>query len=213
MSDTRQNGPDTNEVYPLPQHKRMVFLKNIIINPHIEVGDYTYYDDFADPHSFEKNVLYNFPFVDDKLIIGKFCSIASGAKFILNGGNHRIDRFTTYPFEIFGNSWKHVQPDAYPNKGNIVIGSDVWLGYNTVIMPGVNIGHGAIIGTCAVVTKDVPPYAIVGGNPAQVIRYRFDDETIHILLGIAWWDWEIEKITRNLSTICQTDIEKLRQAV
>ncbi len=212
MTEQNLHGPNPADIYPLPQHKRMVFLKNIITNPQIEVGDYTYYDDFEDPHSFEKNVLYNFPFVDDKLIIGKFCSIASGVKFILNGGNHRIDRFTTYPFEIFGNGWEKVQPDSYPNKGNIVIGHDVWLGYGAVIMPGVTIGNGAIIGTGAFVTKDVPPCAIVGGNPAQIIRYRFDEATIAALEDIAWWDWDIEKITRNLPAICSTDIEQLRGA-
>lgn len=206
------NGPSPNVVYPMPEHKRLVYLKNVVTNPSIVVGDYTYYDDFDDPTRFEDNVLYNFDFEDDKLVIGKFCSIASGAKFILNGGNHRTDWLTTYPFPVFGHGWEKAMPDSFPNKGDIVIGNDVWVGYNATIMPGVTVGDGAIVATQAVVTRDVPPYAIVGGNPATIIRKRFDDATIERLLQIQWWDWDIEHITAHLAAICGGSIDLLEAA-
>lgn len=206
-------GPSPEQKYPLANQTRLVFLKNIITNPNIIVGDYTYYDDFENPEKFEQNVLYHFDFVGDKLIIGKFCSIASDVKFIMNGGNHRTDWFTNYPFPIFGSGWEIAMPDHWPHKGDTVIGNDVWIGYGTTIMPGIHIGDGAIIATCAVVTRDVEPYSIVGGNPAQEIRKRFDAEVIQELLQIQWWNWDIEKITRNLKAICHSNLEALRQAV
>ena len=210
-------GPDATMVYPLEHHNKLVFLRNIITRPNIEVGDFTYYDDHADPFNFEKNVLYHFDFLGDKLIIGKFCAIASGVQFIMNGANHELAPISTYPFAIFEHGWETINEGAdmrlkYPFKGDTVIGNDVWIGYGCTIMPGVRIGNGAIIASKAVITKDVPDYAIVGGNPAQTIRMRYDDHTISRLLAIAWWDWGIDKITRNVKLINATDVSALENA-
>lgn len=212
MNSSMSYGPSPDTQYPIDGQTRLIYLKTIITNPNIIVGDYTYYDDFENPENFERNVLYHFDFIGDKLIIGKFCSIASDVKFIMNGGNHRTDWFTNYPFPIFGNGWETAMPDEWPDKGNTVIGNDVWIGYGATLMPGVQVGNGAIIASQSVVTKSVAPYAVVGGNPAKEIRKRFDDETIQALLDIHWWDWDIEKITRNLKAICGSDIEALRRA-
>ena len=206
-------GPDKAQAFPLQHYSRLCFLKNIIKNPNIEVGDYTYYDDFEDVANFEKNVKYHFDFVGDKLIIGKFCMIASGVTFIMNGANHLTDAVTTYPFAIFGNGWKGaMEGKSYPNKGNIIIGNDVWIGYNATIMAGVKVGDGAIIGTNSTVTKDVEPYSIVRGNPAKEIRKRFDSEQIKTLLDLKWWDWSIEKITANLHNLTTNNIDALKQS-
>ncbi|MER2997282.1 CatB-related O-acetyltransferase [Pontibacter populi] len=207
-------GPDPDTTFPLQHHHKLVFLKNIIQNPNIIVGDYTYYDDLEDPCNFEKNVLYHFDFLGDKLVIGKFCAIGSGATFIMNGGNHETKPVSTYPFAIFGNGWEKITDDVdlkekYPTKGDTIIGNDVWIGYEAVIMPGVTIGDGAVVATKAVVTKDVPPYSIVAGNPAQVVKMRFQDETIAKLQQITWWDWDAEKITRNLHLINSNDVDAL----
>jgi len=205
-------GPDKNIKYPLQNYNRLCFLKNVVKNPNIIVGDYTYYDDFEDVQNFEKNVKYHFDFVGDKLIIGKFCMIASDVKFIMNGANHLTNALTTYPFAIFGKGWENAMDGkSYPQKGDIIIGNDVWIGYNATIMAGVNIGDGAIIATNSTVIKDVEPYAIVGGNPATQIKKRFPDETISKLLEQEWWNWDIEKITANLHHLTGTDIEKLIQ--
>jgi len=206
------HGPSPQTRYPIPGQTRLVFLKNIVKNPNILVGDYTYYDDFENPENFERNVLYHFDFEGDRLIIGKFCSIASDVKFIMNGGNHCTDWFTNYPFSVFGNGWEHAMPDSWPNKGDTVIGNDVWIGYGAMLMPGVQVGDGAIIATGSVVTRNVEPYAVVGGNPAALIRKRFDDAVIQTLLHIRWWDWNIQKITRHLPAICGGDLATLRQA-
>ena len=198
--------PDPNQTFPLPNYNRLCFLKNIIKNPNIEVGDYTYYDDFDNVENFEKNVKYHFDFIGDKLIIGKFCMIASNATFIMNGANHLTDAITSYPFAIFGQDWANAMDNkTYPLKGDIVIGNDVWIGYNATILTGVTIGHGAIIAANATVTKDVEPYSIVGGNPAQLIRKRFPDQTIAKLLELAWWDWDLDKITRNVQYLTGND--------
>jgi virginiamycin A acetyltransferase len=204
------SGPNPLHRYPLENYNRLCYLKNVVKNPHIIVGDFTYYDDFKNPENFEKNVLYHFDFIGDKLIIGKFCAIASDVKFVMNGGNHHLDRFAAYPFYIFGNGWEKVTPDSDVNKGDTVVGNDVWIGYDALIMPGVKIGDGAVIGTRAVVTKNVEPYTIVAGNPAQPIRQRFDDEVIAILLELKWWDWEIEKITEHLSILYSGDVRALK---
>ena len=194
--------PDKNQTFPLPHYDRLCFLKNIIKNPNILVGDYTYYDDFKDVHNFEKNVKYHFDFVGDKLIIGKFCQIASGVTFIMNGANHLQDSVSTFPFAIFGEDWKDaMEGKSYPTKGDTEIGNDVWIGFDATIMPGVKIGDGAIIGSKSVVTKDVEPYSIVGGNPAKLIRKRFSDEKIAELLEMKWWDWPVDKITANLDKL------------
>ncbi len=206
------NSPSPDQKYPIPDQTRLVYLKNIIKNPNIIVGNYTYYDDFENPENFERNVLYHFDFEGDKLIIGKFCSIASDVKFIMNGGNHRTDWFTNYPFPIFGSGWEVAMPDSWPNKGDTVIGNDVWIGYGATIMPGIQVGDGAIIASLSVVTRNVEPYTVVGGNPAQEIRKRFDQFLIQELLDIRWWDWEIDKITRNVKAICGSDLKALRNA-
>lgn len=204
-------GPDKDIPFPLPQYGRLCFLKNIIKNPNIIVGDYTYYDDFEDVHNFEKNVKYHFDFIGDKLVIGKFCMIASGVTFIMNGGNHLTDAITTYPFAIFGNGWENaMEGKNYPSKGDTEIGNDVWIGYYATIMPGVKLGDGAIIATKSVVTKDVAPYTIVAGNPAKEVKKRFTDEQIKKLLAIKWWDWEIDKISRNVHLLTGKDLDLLK---
>ena len=206
-------GPNPNTVFPLDGYERLCFLKNIVKNPQIEVGDFTYYDDFEDVANFEKNVKYLFDFTGDKLVIGKFCMIASGVTFIMNGANHLTDALSTYPFAVFGNGWEHaMEGKSYPFKGNTVVGNDVWIGYNAVIMPGVTIGDGAIIGSCSVVTRDVEPYTIVGGNPAGELRKRFPEEQIRLLLEICWWNWDMEKITRNIALLTGNNVEALLAA-
>lgn len=203
--------PDSNTLYPLKDYNRLCFLKNLIKNPNIIIGDYTYYDDFESVENFEKNVKYLFDFTGDQLIIGKFCMIASDVTFIMNGANHLNASITSYPFAIFGGDWANaMEGKSYPNKGNTTIGNDVWIGYGATIMPGVTIGDGAIIATKAVVTKDIAPYSIVGGNPAQEIRKRFSEQTIEQLLAIAWWDWPIERITENLLYLTGNDASKLK---
>ncbi|MFC6996893.1 CatB-related O-acetyltransferase [Rufibacter roseus] len=209
-------GPNLNTVYPLPHHHKLVFLKNIIKNPLIEIGDFTYYDDLEDPLNFEKNVLYHFDFLGDKLIIGKFCALASGVRFIMNGGNHETKPVSTYPFGIFGNGWEKVMEgvelhEKYPSKGDTVVGHDVWIGLEAVIMPGVKVGNGAVIATKSVVTKDVPDYAVVAGNPAQVVKMRFSPEQVQTLLNVAWWHWPVEKITEHLQLINSSDVEGLAE--
>lgn len=207
------NGPDKFTKFPLPFYERLCFLKNVVKNPNIIVGDYTYYDDFENVENFEKNVKYLFDFTGDKLIIGKFCMIASGVSFIMNGANHLTDAVSTYPFAIFGNGWENAMAGkVYPFKGNTVIGNDVWIGYNATIMAGVTIGDGAIIATNATVVKDVAPYSIVGGNPAQEIRKRFSDDVIKELLEISWWDWDAEKITKNVQYLTGNNIDQLLNA-
>lgn len=203
-------GPDKHEKFPLKGYDKLCFLKNIIKNPNIIVGDYTYYDDFENVENFEKNVKYLFDFRGDKLIIGKFCMIASGVTFVMNGGNHLTEAISSYPFASFGNGWeKAMEGKTYPNKGNTIIGNDVWIGYNATITAGVTIGDGAIIATNATVVKDVPPYTIVGGNPAKEIKKRFDEETIKKLLEIQWWNWPIEKITENLKNLTDNNTQNL----
>lgn len=203
-------GPDKNTIYPLSNYNRLCFLKNIIHNPNIIVGDYTYYDDMENVQNFERNVRYHFDFVGDKLIIGKFCMIASDVTFIMYGANHLTDAVSTYPFAVFGHGWEHAMDGKqYPRKGDITIGNDVWIGYKATIMAGVSIGDGAIIAANATVTKDVAPYAIVGGNPAMEIRKRFSDDKISKLLDIKWWDWPIEKITEKVHLLTGNEVEKL----
>lgn len=197
------------KIYPRSQGRSTVYLKNVVTDPTIEVGDYTTYDDFEkDPRDFQKNnVLYHYPECNnDRLIIGKFCSIACGAKFMFNAANHTLDGLATYPFPIFFEEWG-LSADvsdiasAWDNKGDIVVGNDVWIGYKAVIMSGVTIGDGAIVATGAVVTKDVPPYTIVGGIPAKPIRRRFDDDTVKRLLDLRWWDFPEDKIRRNVGAL------------
>ena len=206
--------PNKDIAFPLKNYDRLCFLKNIIKNPNIIVGDYTYYDDFEDVHNFEKNVKYHFDFTGDQLIIGKFCMIASDVKFIMNGANHLSNAISTYPFAVFGNGWENaMEGKTYPNKGNIEIGNDVWIGYNATIMAGVKIGDGAIIATNSTVVSDVEPYTIVGGNPAREIKKRFSPEIVERLLKLQWWNWDIEKITKNVQNLTDLDIDKLEKNV
>ncbi len=203
-------GPDKDSLFPLEHHNKLCFLKNLIKSDNIEVGDYTYYDDLVDVKNFMKNVKYHFEFTGDKLIIGKFCMIASGVSFIMNGANHLTDAISAYPFAIFGNGWeKAMEGREYPVKGDTVIGHDVWIGHNATIMAGIEIGNGAIIAANATVVKDVEPYSIVGGNPAREIRKRFPDKEIEQLQELKWWNWEIEKITKNLKALTGKNITAL----
>ncbi len=192
---------------------QVCFIKNTVQNPNIVIGDYTYYDDPDDSENFERNVLYHFPFIGDKLVIGKFCAIARGVKFIMNGANHKLSGISTYPFQIFGNGWEKAMPAPgdLPFKGDTVVGNDVWIGYEALIMPGVKIGNGAIISSRSVVVSDVPSYTIVGGNPAKPIKQRFSPEAVAALNKIAWWDWPIEKITEHLEQIVSGDIGTLQR--
>ncbi|TKD43412.1 Vat family streptogramin A O-acetyltransferase [Azotobacter chroococcum] len=207
------HGPSPENKHPMEGFPQVCFIKNTVQSPNIIVGDYTYYDDPNGSENFECNVLYHFPFIGDKLIIGKFCSIAQGVKFIMNGANHKMSGISTYPFQIFGNGWEKAMPKSgeLPYKGDTIIGHDVWIGYDTLIMPGVKIGNGAIISSRSVVVSDVPAYTIVGGNPAKPIRQRFELDTVATLESIAWWDWPIEKVTQHLELIVSGDIEALRR--
>ncbi|TGL93315.1 antibiotic acetyltransferase [Leptospira barantonii] len=212
MQNLNSFGPDPLSPYPFPEYPRIGFLKNFIRSTLIEVGDYTYYDDPSGPENFEReNVLYHYDFRGDKLVIGKFCAIATGAKFIMNGANHVMNAFSTYPFAIFSKGWERVMPksDDFPHKGNTIVGNDVWIGTNAVILPGIKIGDGAIIGAYSVVSKDVPAYSIVAGNPARVVRERFSPEVKEKLLKLKWWDWSAEKITNSLEFLTSLDFKKL----
>jgi virginiamycin A acetyltransferase len=203
-------GPDKDIKFPIENYDRLCFLKNVVKNPNIVVGDYTYYDDFENVENFEKNVKYMFDFVGDKLIIGKFCMIASDVKFIMNGANHLTNSLSTYPFAIFGKGWESAMDGKnYPKKGDIIIGNDVWIGYNATVMAGVTIGDGAVIAANSTVIKDVDPYSIVGGNPAKEIKKRFSKDIIKRLLELKWWNWDIEKITKNIQHLTGDEIEKI----
>ena len=202
------------KIYPRTGDKQTVYLNAVIKDPQIEVGDYTIYNDFvADPLLFEKNtVLYHYPIHQEKLIIGKFCSIACGTKFMFNCANHTLKSLSTYTFPLFYEEWELEKSNittAWDNKGDIVIGNDVWIGYEAVIMAGVHIGDGAIIAARTVVTKDVPPYTIVGGTPAKEIRKRFDAEIIQQLLLLKWWNWSTDKIRQCLPYIAGGKLNEL----
>ncbi|MGQ9366083.1 CatB-related O-acetyltransferase [Azospirillum sp. A39] len=204
-------GPDPASPHPMPGHPRVGFLKAFVTRPTIVVGDHTYYDDPAGPERFERdNVLYHFDFIGDRLVIGRFCAIAAGARFIMNGANHAMAGFSTYPFAIFPD-WQAPVPDL-AGRGDTVVGNDVWIGMEALVMPGVRIGDGAVIGARAVVTRDVAPYAVVAGNPAAEMRRRFDDATVAALRRIAWWDWPAETIQRNLAAIAGADLAALERA-
>ncbi len=207
--------PDPNKLYPRTGDTQIIYLKNAVEGPNIQVGDFTIYNDFVhDPRDFQKNnVLYHYPINGDKLVIGRFCSIACGAKFLFNSANHTLQSLSSYTFPLFCEQWEQaVDPTrAWDNKGDIVIGNDVWIGYEAVILAGVTIGDGAVIGTQAVVTKDVPPYSIVGGVPARPIRKRFSQETIEGLLALSWWDWPVEQIHRAMPLIQSGDFKGLEE--
>lgn len=205
-----------SKIYPRTGDTQTVYLKNVITEPNIQIGDYTIYHDFVnDPKEFQKNnVLYHYPINQDKLVVGKFCSIACGAKFLFNSANHSLTSLATYTFPLFFEEWgleKQRVRDAWDNKGDIVIGNDVWIGYEAIILSGVTVGDGAIIGSRAVVTKDVPPYTIVGGVPAKPIRKRFDENTIAALLQVRWWDWPERRIQENIQNIQAGCMEKFME--
>ncbi len=207
-------GPDPESLHPIIGYTKLVFLKKFIKASNIFIGEYTYFDDCRyGPDQFEEyNVLYNYDFSKVKLVIGKFCAIAAETRFIMTG-DHKLDAISTYPFPVFKQGWEHAYNVCdLPVKGDIVVGNDVWFGYDSLVKNGVTIGNGAIIATRAVVVKDVPAYSIVAGNPAKVVKMRFDDKTIERLQKIAWWDWDIEKITRNLNLICNLDVDLLEEA-
>ena len=204
-------------IYPRSGDEETVYLRDVVTDPGISVGAYTIYNDFVrDPREFQhNNVLYHYPINRDRLTIGKFCSIACGAKFLFNSANHTLSSLSTYPFPLFFDEWgleKSRVTDAWDNRGDIVVGNDVWIGYEAVILSGVTIGDGAVIGARAVVTRDVPPYTIVGGVPAKPIRPRFDPETIRRLEQLRWWDWPREKLRRLLPLLRRGDLAALERA-
>lgn len=208
-------GPAKNRLYPNENIKTVCYIRNLPKRLNVEIGEYTYYsDNKKSPEKFYENITHHYEFLGDKLIIGKFCAIAEGVKFIMNGANHRMDGITTYPFNIFGSGWEKVTPtvEQLPFKGDTVIGNDVWIGEYVKIMPGVKIGDGAIIAANSTVVKDVEPYTIYGGNPAKLIKKRFSDEIIEMLLDIQWWNWEEEKLFNNLEDLTsQEGLERVRQ--
>jgi len=209
------NGPDPGKTHPLLSgDTRLTFIANTVKNPNILVGDYTYTDDAEGAEPFESRVLYHYPEIGDRLIIGRFTAIASGVRFLMNGAAHATGGFSTYPFGLFGQGWEAAAPSpgSLNAKGDTVIGNDVWIGYQALILPGVKIGDGAIVAARSVVTRDVPPYAVVGGAPATLIRARFSGEIVAALLEIAWWNWDAAKITRNLPAITAADLDALRAA-
>ena len=207
------HGPRPSTLYPLAGYPRTAFLKNFITRPTIEVGEYTYYDDTNGAERFEeRNVLHHFDFVGDRLIIGRFCALARGTTFFMNGANHAMGGFSTYPFNIFGGGWENgFDPQTWvdENRGDTVVGHDVWIGTETLVMPGVTVGSGSIIAARSVVASDVPDYAIVGGNPARVIRMRYDEGIIARLVSIAWWNWSAETISDHLDLIRGSDLDAL----
>ncbi|MFL0498064.1 Vat family streptogramin A O-acetyltransferase [Priestia megaterium] len=212
MESNKAHGPDPTDKYPIKGNDVVQFIKNTITRPNIIVGDYSYYD-ARRRESFEDQVLYHYEFFGDRLVIGKFCALAPGVKFIMNGANHRMDGFSDYPFNIFGNGWEKHTPtlDQLPFKGDTIIGNDVWIGMDTIIMPGINIGDGSIVAAKSVITKDVEPYTIVGGNPAQKIKKRFPEQIINKLLEIKWWNLTIDIISDHIDVIVNGNIEKLEK--
>ena len=205
--------PDPNKAFPNPNIPSLCYIKNVIKNPDIIVGDFTYYDDADGADRFEDHVTHHYDFIGDRLIIGKFCAIAKGIEFIMNGANHSMCGASTYPFYIMGSGWEKFVPEegGLTFKGDTVVGNDVWIGQNVTVLPGVHIGDGAIIGANSVVGSDIPPYSIAVGNPCRVVRKRFDDETVEYLLNLKWWDWDVEKITQNIGAICSGDLSEIRK--
>jgi virginiamycin A acetyltransferase len=207
------SAPDPTVLHPMPSAPRVVLLKPLVKSELIEVGDFSYYDDPDDPTAFEtRNVLYHYG--PEKLIIGKYCALGEGVRFIMNGANHRMDGPSTFPFPIMGGSWsEHFDLiTGLPGRGDTVVGNDVWFGYRTTVMPGVTIGDGAVIASGAVVVNDVPAYGIVGGNPAKVIRTRYSDEDIARLQAVAWWDWPVDHISEHVRLIMSGDVDGLAKA-
>ena len=195
--------PDPTVLHPVAGQDRVVYLRTLVTDPRIEVGEYTYYDDPDDALGFERDA-FLYAYGPERLIIGRYCAIASGVRFVMPGANHADLGPSTFPFGIFGEPWEELTMDLVmgaPSRGDTVVGNDVWLGYRALVLPGVTIGHGAIVAAASVVASDVPPYAIVGGNPARVIRRRYEDEDVERLLRAAWWDWPVELVTQHARTI------------
>ena len=202
--------PDPNVIHPIAGYDKEIYVKPTIKNPSIIVGDFTYIAD----SDFESHVTHFYPWSRDNLIIGKFCQIAAGVEFVMNDANHKMNAVTTFPFyTLEGWEMKIPDPAEMPFKGNTVIGNDVWIGQNAVILPGVHVGDGAIIGANSVVGSDVAPYTIVIGNPAKVLRKRFDDELIGLLLKFKWWDKSIEEINALIPILTSSDLEKVREEI
>ncbi len=208
-----QYGPDPNAIHPNEKIPSVCYIKNVITRPNIIVGDYTYYSDLDGAERFEEYVTHHYEILGDQLIIGKFCAIAKGIEFIMNGANHRMCSVTTYPFDIMGHGWEKATPalNDLPYKGDTIVGNDVWIGQNVTVMPGVHIGDGAIIAANSVIVKDIPPYHVAGGNPCIIIKKRFDDELIDYLLNIKWWDWSAQKVFNNLEALCNGDITSIKE--
>lgn len=205
-------GPDPDAVHPNKAVPSVCYIKNTITRPNIIVGAYSYYDDPVDSEHFEDRVTHHYEFIGDKLIVGKFCAIARGVEFIMNGANHLMRGVSTYPFHIMGGGWESAAPamDALPHKGDTVVGSDVWIGQNVTVLPGVHIGDGAIVGANSVVAGDIPPYRVAVGDPCTVVRKRFDDELTAYLLELQWWNWSAEKIFQNLEALTSADLSRIR---
>ena len=207
--------PDPMVIHPIPNQPRVVLLKPLVTSPLIDVGEYSYYDDPHHPEAFEsRNVLYHYG--PDRLVIGKFCALGTDVRFIMNGANHRMDGVSTFPFPIMGEPWSdHFDLIvSLPARGDTVVGHDVWLGYRTIVMPGVHIGTGTIVASGSVVVDDLPPYAIAGGNPAKIIRRRFSVADIERALAVAWWDWPAALISENIRAIMAgsiVDLEAVRR--
>jgi virginiamycin A acetyltransferase len=216
MPSTSVRHPDPTVRHPVAGHPRVVFLKAVVDRPNIVVGDFSYYDDPVAPERFQDDcVLHHYDFLGDRLVIGRYVAIASGVRFVMNGANHATTGFSTFPFQIFGHGWEADFDFATIQaglKGDTVVGDDVWIGMEATVMPGVTIGPGAIVAAKSVVTRDVPAYAVVAGNPARVVRRRFPDDVVDALVEIAWWNWPVERVTRHLKAIMGADLSALRRA-
>ena len=206
-------GPDKNKLYSNENIKTICYISNLPKQKNVEIGEYTYYSDNHNPEAFYESIEHHYDFIGDKLIIGRFCAIAQGIKFIMNGANHKMKSFTTYPFNIFSNGWgkSAPTPEELPFKGDTIIANDVWIGENVTILPGIHIGDGAIIGANSTVSKNVEPYSIVAGNPAVFIRKRFENEVIELLLELKWWNWTEEMIFKNLEILTSLDVDRLKE--
>ncbi|WP_028310548.1 CatB-related O-acetyltransferase [Derxia gummosa] len=204
-------GPSPRDPHPLAGRMRVCFIANVVRHPNVLIGDYTYCDDPDGAAEFERHVLDHLPVRGDRLVIGRYCAIERGVRFLMNGCHTRRGGFSGYPFELFGRGWEKVTPGPaeLAGRGDTVVGSDVRLGFESLVLPGVTIGHGAVIGPRAVVDADVPPYAVVMGNPARVVRMRFDAATVERLLRMAWWDWPVARVTTRLEAIAGGDLAAL----